>query len=901
MKSFLDKVVEDIISKKKADNILFILPSRRAGVFLKQSWVKYFKDQSCWIPQILTIEEFMENVSGLKLIDSTTLLFEFYEAYKQTNSKPENFEGYIKWIQTIISDLNDIDRNLIDANKFFNYIASIERMDKWEPRDLNYETDLIQNNLLFWKEIEKLYYKVRENLKKQLLGYQGMIFREANDNIKSYLKESPNHFVFAGFNALTKSEEKIIRLLKTEKRASIYWDSDEYYLNDFSQESGSFLRNIKNWNTYSNEPFSFIEKKISQQKNIHIIGTPKQTGQVKLAGNILNSLIKKGEKLNETAFVLADENLLEPSLNALPEKVEKVNVTMGYPLQNIPLSTFISTFIQLFINYKKYNNKGLYHEDLLAFLKNSYTDYLVDNRTQLINEIITQNKIFVSPDLFNNTSKSFYEIIAINKDITPKDLINKTNSLLAHLSKKKKIIEDNLELEYVFRFSTIWENLGVLINKFPFIEDLKTLQTIYNQILFSETLSFYGEPLHGLQLMGMLETRLLDFKNIIITSVNEGILPKGRTENTFIPFDIRKNMGLTTFQENDAIFAYHFYRLIQRAENIYLIYNTENDEYGAGEKSRFLTQLEIELPYKIKNHIAAEKTTEKPIKPLQIEKSEEMINQLQQIAKKGFSPSALNSYIRNPIIFYYQNILKLNDVEEIEETIDSRTLGIVVHNTLEELYKPLLNEILSINLIDKLLAKSETILQKQFKEVYKNGDYSKGKNLLIYSVAKRFIINFLNYEKQELSAGNEIIVKHLEIELKAPFKLNNKTVFVRGFADRIDEFNGIKRVIDYKTGIAETNKLSIKDTDFEKVIKTKDYDKAMQLLLYSYMYLNNFRDEKICAGIISFRKLKEGIMLLKINKSSIITEKELENFKPQLSKLLEEILNREIPIIENIE
>lgn len=899
MKSFLDQVVEKINIGNSLENLVFILPSRRAGIFLKESWIRYFNEKTTWLPQIWTIEEFMETVAGLKQLDSTTLIFEFHQAYIETHQNPESFENFLKWIHTVISDFNDIDRNLVNSSKFFDYISSIERMEKWEPKELDYETPLIQKNLLFWKEMEKVYHQVYQNLKRQSFGYQGMIFKEAYKNIKYFIKTNTNHFVFVGFNALTKSEEKIIHYLKTEQRASTFWDSDEYYLNDLTQESGMFLRKIKKWSLYEKESFSFIGNELSQKKNIHIIGTPKQTGQVKLVGTLLQRLVQKGEKLNDTAFVLADENLLEPALNALPKEVEKVNVTMGYPLQNIPLSTFISSFLKLYVNYIKFDQKGFYHEDLLVFLKNAYTDYLLENRILLIEELIQQNKVFILPQDLITISESFALLFDIKEKVNSIQIVEKTTYLIQFLSQNSALKENTLEMEYLFRFSTIWENLSILFKKFPFVTDPKIVPILYNQILFNETLSFYGEPLNGLQLMGMLETRLLDFKNIIITSVNEGILPRGKTENTFIPFDIRKNLELPTFQENDAIFAYHFYRLIQRAENIYLIYNTENDDYGAGEKSRFLTQLEIELPYKIKKHIAAEKTTEKPIKPLQIHKSDEMMERLYEMAEKGFSPSALNSYIRNPLIFYYQNVLRLQDVEEIEETIDAKTLGIVVHNTLESLYQPYINEILTVEILYKLQQQFEKELQKQFTEIYKNGDYSKGKNLLIYSVAKRFIANFLHYEKDTISKGNEIIIKQLEKELKASFDLDGKLVYLRGFADRIDQYNGITRIIDYKTGVAETNKLKLKD--FDEIIVSKEYDKAMQLLLYIYMYHNEYQEDKISSGIISFRKLKEGIMLLHLDKTTLVSKDDLKDFKPKLKELLLEILNKEVPIIEKIE
>ncbi len=896
MKSFLDQVVAKVITENTAENLVFVLPNKRAGLFLKESWVNHLKDKATWLPQIWTIEEFMETVSGLKQLDLITLLFELYQAYLKTHKNPESFENFLKWIPTTLSDLNDIDRNVIDVSKFFEYIISIERMDKWEPKGLNYNTDLIQNRFLFWKGVEKMYYQIHQNLRKQSFGYQGMVFRAAFEEIENYIKKNKNYFVFVGFNALTKSEEKIIQFLKREKRASVFWDADEYYVDNLEQESGAFLREKRKWTFYQEESFLFVEKNLLQKKKIHIIGTPKQTGQVKLAGTILQDLILQKEELTNTAFVLADENLLEPALSALPDAVSSVNITMGYPLQNIPLSAFFSSFLKLYVNYIKFNQKGFYHEDVLTFFKNSYADYLIKDRNSFIESLIRQNKVFIPISDLNNSSDVFKILFDEKEKVIPSQIVEKALYLIHFLSQSTFLKENKLEMEYLFRFSTVWETINVLLKKFSFIDSLKVLQTLYNQILFNEKLSFYGEPLKGLQVMGMLETRLLDFKNIIITSVNEGILPRGKTENTFIPFDVRKNMELPTFQENDAIFAYHFYRLLQRAENVYLIYNTENDDYGAGEKSRFLTQLEVELPYEIKHSIAAENTDEKPIKPIQITKSSKMMERLYEMAKKGFSPSALNAYIRDPLTFYYQNVLGLQEAKTIEETVDAKTLGIIIHNTLEELYQPYINEILTIEIIQKLQNAFERMVQHQFSEIYINGNYCKGKNVLIYNVAKRIIHNFLEYEKSEIIKGNEIIIKQLEVELIAPFYIEGKEINIKGIADRIDQYNGITRIIDYKTGIVESNQLKL--NNFDEITVSKKYDKALQLLLYIYMYQSQFGVNEVSAGIISFRKLKEGIMMLSLNKNAIISKKDLEEFEFKLSELLMEILNTEIPIVE---
>ncbi len=898
MKSFLDKVIENIISQSiAAENLVFILPNKRAGLFLKQCWRNRFEGKTVWMPQIFTIEEFMEMVSGLKQLDPVTLLFELYKSYVNTHQHPEPFHAFLKWGYTMLSDLSDMDRNLIEVGEFFRYISSLERINKWQPRELNHKSSFIEQEFIFWKGIEKTYHEMRKNLENQSFGYQGMIFRIASERIKKYATVNFSHFVFAGFNALSKAEEVIIRYLKTEGKASVFWDADHYYLENDLQEAGTFLREKKQWDFYENAPFLFTEDLLEKEKNLQLIGTSKQTGQAKLAGMILQELLQKKEKLSDSALVLADENLLEPVLSAIPDEISGINVTMGYPLKNIPLSSFLLSLLKLYVNFTKFDPKGLYYHDVLNVLRSHYMDYLVKDKKQFVKEIIEKNQIFIPVSYFKS-HRVLEELFDITPFVHPQKVIEKVLWLIHQLANETHFKKNDLEMEYLFRFSTLWENLSTVLKKFDFIHSLTALQQLYQQVLFYETLSFYGDPLQGLQLMGMLETRLLDFRNIIITSVNEGILPKGKTQDSFIPFEVRKQFRLPTFQENDAIFAYHFYRLIQRAENVYLIYDTENDAYGAGEKSRFLTQLEIELPYKIKHYIAATPTIERTRLPIQINKSDALMLRLEEMSKEGFSPSALNAYIRDPLIFYEQNVLRLKDTDEVEETIHARTLGIIIHNTLEELYKPYLNMVLTMEIIQKIRRQLTGVVQCQFKETYRNGDKSKGKNLLIYKVAQRLIENFLKYEEKEIKKGNEIIIKHLELELKVPFKVKGKTVYLKGVADRIDQVNDIPRLVDYKTGIVEERKLNVKS--FETVISDDSYDKALQLLIYAYMYQHQFKATRVSAGIISFRRAKTGIMPLHADDKTLITLPVLDGFSPFLETLVSEILDVNIFIKEKM-
>ena len=897
--TFLHQLVLHIKKNNNPETCVVVMPSRRAGIFFKRIWMQEHQNQTVWMPQIWTIEEFMQQVSSCTILDNTTLLFEMYKAYSQSNTKPEDFDGFMKWANTTLNDLNDIDRNIIEVAKFFKYIQSIERMDHWEPQDLSYDTPLIQQNIWFWEGIEKMYFQLVKQFETQKSGHQGWVFRKAYESCNEWLQQNENHFIFAGFNALTKAEEEIIKNMLYAQKAEVFFDADPYYLENPIQEAGTFLRTIKKWKYFENQDFNIIENHITKQKNIQIIGTPKQSGQVKLAGSIIEKWATENTDLTQTALILADENLLEPALNALPKSIDKVNVTMGYPLKNVPLGTLFGTLLNCYVNWFKFNQKGFYHEDLLHLLNHHYWDYLIADKPQIISDFIKQNRVFIAYQHLPKTDDNFLqELFPKGENPEPQLVVKVALEIIQKLSQHPDIKENSLEMEYLFHFSNVWNSVQKLLSQYPFIQEIKTLQNLYNQILQTQQLSFYGEPLQGLQLMGMLETRLLDFKKLIITSVNEGILPKGKTENSFIPFDVRKNQGLPTFQENDAIFAYHFYRLLQRAEDIYLIYNTENDEYGAGEKSRFLSQIEIELPQKPLHSIASEQAFDQVPQALEIAKTPDLMNRLQEMASRGFSPSALNAYIRNPLVFYYNYVLRLDEVEEVEETIDFRTLGKAIHATLEELYKPWLNKPLTSENLKEALENFEPILHTQFQLIYTNGDYSKGENLLIFNVAKRFIHNFLQYELKEIQEGNQIVVKKLETELKAEVPTMQE-IRIKGIADRIDTYNGQIRVIDYKTGLADPKKLSI--NSFEEITESKDYEKAMQLMLYIMMYQQQFGQESVGAGIVSFRKMQNGVMMLQYDKNSAINQEITHEFLPYLQGLIAEILNPNIPFVEKVE
>ena len=913
MTTFIEDVLKDLTHKKlDFSELVFILPSKRAGVFLKYHLPNYI-EKTIFSPQIISIEDFVEDLSQLKQLSGIELLFHFYESYKKVHldSDIEPFESFTKWAQILLQDFNEIDRYLIPSDQIFDYLSAIQDLNHWSLD--NNKTDFVSNYLEFWTKLKLYYNQFTEDLLESGVGYQGLIYKEAIEQIESYVQNNTKTHVFIGFNALNSSEEQIIQELLHHGLAEAYWDIDEVFLADRLHGAGLFARQHKNnWSYFQKAPFKWVTNNYKKKKNITTIGCPKSIGQSKYVGSLLNQLITENSSLNKTAVVLGEEELLIPILNSLPEKLKNLNVTMGFPLKFIPLASLF----ELLFNIHKTHNTRFYFKDIITIVSNQMVQTILKSGQTIIQTIQTNNFVFINlDDLKSMCHKDDTEIISLlfeawNQSI--EKVLEKCSSLILKIKNTLDTNKNNnlLELEYLYRFSVLFNELDVLNTKYKSITNVSTLFSIYKELLSSETLDFKGEPLDGLQIMGMLESRVLDFETIIITSVNEGILPSGKSNNSFIPFDVKIENQLPTYKEKDAIYTYHFYRLIQRAKNVYIIYNTEVDALKGGEKSRFITQLEIEGIHNI-NHIISSPNV--PIiehKLTHVEKNQDILNRIKTIALTGFSPSSLTNYIRNPLDFYFEKILGIREVEEVEETVASNTLGTIIHNTLEDFYKPLEGLYLSVEHLNKM--KSEVVQRViyHFKDVYKEGDVSKGKNLISFEIAKRYILNFLNSEIQSLTNGDTIKICSIELENNVEISIPELDfpIKLKGKVDRVDEFNGVTRIIDYKSGKVLQTNLEIVDwqlltTDY------KAYSKVFQVLTYAYMMkLENKIKLPIEAGIISFKNLKPGFLKFSkkdkagayAKKEQLITDKTLQNFEIELKKLILEICNPEVDFIEKI-
>jgi len=909
MQSFISETLEDIL-KKTNDfrDVVFVMPSQRSTIFLKKHLIE--KASNGFLPELFSIEQFIEEISGLFKIETIPLLFEFYTVYLEVEENPDAFDVFSSWAYTVLQDFNEIDQYLIDAKDIFIAVRDIRRLQKWSVNGTFKETGLIKDYYKFLEKLYKFYPLLYKRLKEKNLGYQGLLYREACKHIGEYIKKNDfKNFFFLGFNALNKAEEEIFNQFLNRGIADIYWDLDEaFYQNN--HQAGKFIRKYEStWKYYEKHQLKKIGNYFSSNKNISVVGTPKNITQIKYVGEILSTY----KDFENTAIVLADETLLTPMLRSLPENVNALNITMGFPLKDVPTTNCILSIFKLFIVQNKLNrttSNEFYYKEVIQFLKEPLLYYCFTEKDQeVVNlfliTIAKENLLFLPykklQDTFQKCSNEVNELLTAIFNI--KDIGNFIDQILSFLSLLKDRVSV-IEKEYLYRYHIIFTQLKNVQATYSYFTDFKNLEQFFKQLVSSETLSFKGEPLKGLQLMGMLETRVLDFKNIILVGANEGILPNNTMQNSFIPFDVKVSFGLPTYREKDTIFSYHFFRLLQRAEHISVLYNTEPDAFGSGEKSRFVKQLElikdVNLEY-ISPKIISQKI------PLQsIAKEECVLETLKALANKGISPSALTTYLYNPLSFYKQKVLKIKEVDAVEETVAFNTLGTVVHDVLDDLYKPFIGRFLEKNHVDNMSANSRGIVEKYFKVHFKNGDISTGKNRLIFEVANQFVQNFLIKERELLqNKENRLKIIATEETLSTEIKINglNFSVKLRGQVDRVDELNGVLRIIDYKTGKVDTNNLRV--TDME-LLREEKHHKAIQVLLYAYLFFSNNPDKidkELTAGIFSFKNLNKGFLAVNFssnyrNSDLRITQERLEEFIEEVKKYILEMYNPAIEFVE---
>lgn len=917
MTTFLQQVSDDIIDNYGIDdfkNILLIVPSRRVGLHLKKEISNRLK-KTFWSPQIKSIDEFLTELHHSGVIDSITVHFELYKAYNTLFNNGETFDSFQSWSSQIINDFNEIDRYMLDHKAVFSNLRDIKEIEQWSFNS----TELSENQskfLEFWEKLGELYELFNAQLKENNLATSAKIYRDIAASPTQFLNNLPYKKVYiVGFNALSKSEEEIFKFLYQTSKAKLFWDTDQYYLKNKLYEAGNFIRKY-NWASESVKS-SAGNNILSQEKNINIYPAKTAIDQVNIAAKIMteNSAFQK----EKSALILSDESLLNPLVNAIPTELENMNITMGYSLSNTLAYELFETSFEILINnqrFSKNNANSIYFKDLNKLFENAlfkqFTKEKRESFNNFKNDIIRYNYTFITQKNLIHYFGDFHQTFSFliynsKKDIGTilQEFIDYINTIRKHLIEQDDL---NIEIEALYRIEKVLNKVKKLLITYPFITTLSGLRKIINQILNKEKLSFYGEPLQGLQVMGFLETRGLDFENVILLSCNESFLPGVSPSNSIIPFDLKLYLKLPTKSDREAIFAYYFYRAIQRAKNIHLVYNNGiANGIDSNEISRYLIQVENELKplenitFKTHhiNYLSESKKRENSIT-----KDATTINKIDAFLQNGLSPSALNTYIACPLDFYYSYVLRIKEQEEVEESIENSTQGTITHKVLENLYNDL-GPTIKPETIDKMLQLYEAETHKIFLEYFPQGNYKKGKNLLIFSMVLKSIQQFLINEKKFIQQNGYIQILGLEEDLRHTLTIETtegeKEITLKGNADRIDLLNNTIRVIDYKTGFVDAKSVT---KPFDSLLENQDSAKANQLLFYAYLYFKNHQKTNLISGIFSSKNLKAGLLTLKVKEDKTVLEfnEELfEKYEANLISKIQEIYDSSIPFEHSID
>lgn len=912
--AFISKIAHYIIDNYDLtkDSLVVVFPNKRAALNLRNELSKLIikrnaNNENIWLPQMLSIQEALISWSGLQMIDNVDIIYELISIINKDGMC--NVDSNIFGIASqMIKDFDEIDQYNIDAERLFNHIKDFKVIESWTPdKDKEIETSYIK----FFESLLGYYNTLRDTLLQNHCGYYGMISRktaELKDKVADVIGNKK--IIFAGFNAMTKTEEDVIVQLVESKKAVLLWDLDRYYFEDKSQEAGLFARNF--FEKYPNMEHNFIGDNFSKDKVINIIAVSGNS----LQANALQLQLEKETRNDETssskkeAIVLAEESLLIPVLNSLPEKCRDIQVTMGFPYAETLLNSFIN---KLFYLQENINDDKIYFWSLLKiinsdFFKNIFTHDALKLLSLWEKEYLNKSTYHISTSDYetlkeNNNLYQFMLLIS-TKWKSSDDCINSLKQILVIISQLTFDKEANNFLKnQVSTAGKIINKISRLVARYDQHIQIEDIKRLYAQTAFETSINLKGSR-DGLQIMGLLETRNLDFDILHILSVNEGILPQSRSNNSLIPFDLRIIYKLPIYKNKQAVYAYHFYRLIQNASIVNIYYNTLADAMGEGEASRFILQLLSELPTKHNNIKINEITYKSPdfkissVAKIEVEKDDDIIKKIKDKMTNGsgLSPTSISCYFNCPLQFYLNYIEKIQD-NTPEETIQSNVIGSIVHDTLQYLYEHFGNDEITpetYKIVDEHLENSykKALTNNKFPNDLPNTGFNYLNKLLI----KKLIKSFIDFEKQQLKDSN-ISILNLETKLTHLINIDGIDVKLEGRADRIDKVGNTIRILDYKTGSVKNEDLKIsKDTSSLDKLTAK----ALQLIIYKYLYVKehpeiDINDINIEPGIIGLRKLSNGIFTLN-NESETFDNKEfIENCDKLFRDLFTEILDKDIP------
>lgn len=845
MQTFLQLVAQDLYQKIGNDlsRVAIVFPNKRASLFFNE-YLAMQSDRPIWSPAYVSISELFRQLSPWKSGDPIRLVCELYKVFREETRSEETLDDFYFWGELLISDFDDVDKNLVDADRLFSNLQDLKNiMDDYDFLDSEQEeairqffqnfsierrTQLKEKFISLWDKLGDIYHHYRRNLEELGIAYEGMMYRYVMEELQPD-KLKYEHYVFVGFNVLNKVETKFFERLREAGKALFYWDYDVFYTRlprentpPYTHEAGEFiLRNLK---IFPNELPEAVFDTLRKPKNVRFISAPTENAQARYLPEWIRSVTKRDlpetpVKEKENAVVLCNEALLLPVLHSIPHEVKNVNITMGFPLAQTPVYSFVSALIELQTTGYRRDTGRYQYEAVQSVLKHPYTRQLSTSAESLEKQLTRDNRFFPLPS-------ELKQDIFLEQIFTPKTGISALCQYLTEMLREVAVlyrqeqetddIFNQLYRESLFKSYTLINRLLNLIDNGELNIQIDTLRRLLCRLLATSNIPFHGEPAIGMQVMGVLETRNLDFRNLIMLSLNEGQLPKAGGDSSFIPYNLRKAFGMTTIEHKNALYAYYFYRLIQRAENVTLLYNTASEGLNRGEMSRFMLQFLVESPHSISREYLEAGQSPQSGREIRVEKTPEIITRMYERydvnrhPKSLFSPSALNTYLDCRLKFYYRYVAGLKAPDEVSAEIDSALFGTIFHRAAELVYKDLTangKEIRKDDLEQVLRndIKLQNYVDTAFKEEFFHVALTEkpefnGTQLInakvITSYLRQLLRNDLQYAPFFMEGMEKKVTEIIEIETpQGKLALN-----IGGTIDRIDSKDDTLRIVDYKTG-----------------------------------------------------------------------------------------------------
>lgn len=946
MKPFLYQVATLFYQQYGAEihRLAFVFPNRRAGLFF-QKYLSEISERPLFSPSILTINDLFMQLSGMHPADKIQMLFRLYELYKQRSGSSESFDEFIYWGEMLLNDFDDIDKYMVDARMLFRNVSDLKSLDD----DFNYlspeqvqairsfwssfypkgDSPNQQHFLELWEILYDLYAGLRTSLAKDGCGYDGMIFREVVEQLeKEPMSDFPfDQVVFVGLNALSISEERLLLALQKKGVADFYWDYVGPWVTDSDNKASFFLeRNLRLFPSRMQLPATG-----PVQAEIRVMGVPSAIGQAKQVYPILQALADEQQLTDEsalrTAIVLPDEHLLVPVLNAIPEVIQHINVTMGYPLAGTPVAALMEYILTLQKNIRYVDRVPVfYFRDVLPILNHQYVMAAAPEEvSQLVKDMTAGNRIYVhAADLNRHELLSILFTPVQNTEELSDYLIHVLEALNACLRNNRPNPDDeemisnstqttaDIEQEFIFHYFATVNRMKEVMREAKIEMRLDTYFRLLKRMTDLITIPFEGEPLSGLQVMGVLETRALDFDRLIILSMNEGIFPLKKAANSFIPYNLRRGFGLPTYEHQDSVWAYHFYRLIRRAKQVTLLYDTRTTGLQTGEVSRFVHQLRYHYQYPLIDELVVYDVASSAVPPISVQKTAEVEKLLSDFLSGGtraLSASAINTYLDCPLKFYFSVLEQIQEEDEITETVERDVFGSILHKVMEDLYAPFKGKLVTADLL-KLLRKDQPLLTgtiaRAFAELFFKSPVVRpleGENFLTGEMIRKYAEKILEQDAR-FTPFHYI---ESEKKVRATITLSDKRVVqLKGFIDRVDSLDRVLRIVDYKTGSGKLEFESVEGL-FDK--EAKDRPKAvMQVFLYAWMYqqLSEYTGMPIQPAIYYLRTLFQRSF------NPVVEQKKgrgkadkvnsfqdfVADFEDKLRQCLDEIFNLDIPFTQ---